>query len=75
MEVQQKIISFYIAACIMSSKHDMSIGCLSESKTADPFHKGKFLTEISESKSELDGYKGVILEFLWGWWYLLTCSV
>lgn len=70
MEEQQ-----YIATYIMSSKDNMPNACLCENKRAAPFHKGKFLIGISESESELDGYKGVILEFLWGWWYLLTCGV
>lgn len=60
----------------MSSKDNMPNACLHESKRAAPCHKGKFLIGISESASEPDGYKGVILlEFLWGWWFLLTCGV
>lgn len=55
------MIPFYIAAGSMYVKYT---GCkLSRSKRAAPLPRGKMLMEISESKSEPDGHKGVISGF------------
>lgn len=73
MKEQQKIISFYTAACSVYGRHT---GCkLSKSKRAASIPRGKMLIGRSESKSKRDGYKGVISEFSWGWQDLLTCGV
>lgn len=66
MEKQQKILSFYTAAWSIC---DRQTACkLSKGQRAALFHRGKLLIGImSESKSEPDGYEGVISGFSYGW--------